>query len=288
MSRASRSARLDRRANAEKVLRHGLRLTWAYRCALSTIVMVCGRGCPPARCTTRGAGAQRRWWMQAVARPVIGAAVSKLGVITAAGAAVSVVSGVLVDVRALPPHAPAEFWVLALLAVVADVRPFAVPGVTQRMTTVFLSICFTFSIMLLWGPWPGHRRTDGCRRRCRAAAAPRLYADADHCRKNGVSRSLPPQRCSTSSGLLPSAWATGSAVPTCSRSSRPARHGSWSTICSSVSGSVFCTARPGVTSSHARSPRTSLDRRPPSAGSAAGQCANGLGHRSGPRTRDRG
>jgi diguanylate cyclase (GGDEF)-like protein len=92
--------------------------------------------------------------MQAVARPVIGAAVSKLGVVTAAGAAVSVVVRGLVDVRALPPHAPVEFWVLALLAVVADVRPFAVPGVTQRMTTVFLSICFTFSIMLLWGPGP--------------------------------------------------------------------------------------------------------------------------------------
>src|SRR5262245_42257312 len=51
-------------------------------------------------------------------------------------------------------HLPAEFWVLATLAVVADLRPFSLLGSRRWLATVFLSVCFTFAITLLWGPVP--------------------------------------------------------------------------------------------------------------------------------------
>lgn len=48
---------------------------------------------------------------------------------------------------------PSGFWTMALLAVVADVRPYLVPG--RRASAVILpSICFTFAIMLAWGGPP--------------------------------------------------------------------------------------------------------------------------------------
>jgi hypothetical protein len=37
---------------------------------------------------------------------------------------------------------------------VAEARPFAAAGLARRMTAVHLSLCFTFAIMLLWGPGP--------------------------------------------------------------------------------------------------------------------------------------
>jgi diguanylate cyclase (GGDEF)-like protein len=90
--------------------------------------------------------------MYALARPAIGAAAAAkvvLIAITTFGA--SVVLRGLIDIRLLLPHVPMEFWVLAGLAVVADVRPFSLPSRARRTTAVLLSICFTFAIMLLWG-----------------------------------------------------------------------------------------------------------------------------------------
>ncbi|MEU4568346.1 bifunctional diguanylate cyclase/phosphodiesterase [Micromonospora sp. NPDC023956] len=46
---------------------------------------------------------------------------------------------------------PGAFWIMAALAVVCDARPFVPPG--QRHTSaVFPSICFTFAILVAWGP----------------------------------------------------------------------------------------------------------------------------------------
>lgn len=93
--------------------------------------------------------------MFALARPAIwAAAAGKFGLMAAVGAGVSVAARGLADEGVIPPHVPVEFWILAGLAVVADVRPFPVPGAARRMPTVFLSICFTFAIMLLWGIGP--------------------------------------------------------------------------------------------------------------------------------------
>ena len=48
------------------------------------------------------------------------------------------------------PHLPAAFWLMALLAVVCDARPFTPVG-RRRSSAVFPSICFTFAILLAWG-----------------------------------------------------------------------------------------------------------------------------------------
>jgi diguanylate cyclase (GGDEF)-like protein len=87
-----------------------------------------------------------------VLRPALMAAMPRLGLAGASGVVASMMTRGWTDVRLAVPHLPVEFWVLAGLAVVADVRPFPVPANGRRMTTVFLSICFTFAIMLLWGP----------------------------------------------------------------------------------------------------------------------------------------
>ena len=47
---------------------------------------------------------------------------------------------------------PPMFWVLAGLAIVIDLRPLATAGVTRRFATIFVSICFSFAIFLVWGP----------------------------------------------------------------------------------------------------------------------------------------
>jgi diguanylate cyclase (GGDEF)-like protein len=50
---------------------------------------------------------------------------------------------------ALPP----AFWMMALLAVLVDARPYVVPG--RRASAVILpSICFTFAVVLAWGAAP--------------------------------------------------------------------------------------------------------------------------------------
>jgi diguanylate cyclase (GGDEF)-like protein len=53
----------------------------------------------------------------------------------------------------LSPGAPAAFWLIALLAVVVDVRPFHAPG-QRPEATVFTSIAFTFALLLGWGAVP--------------------------------------------------------------------------------------------------------------------------------------
>jgi diguanylate cyclase len=48
---------------------------------------------------------------------------------------------------------PAAFWVMAVLAVLADLRPDVAPG--RRASAVVLpSVCLTFAIVLAWGPVP--------------------------------------------------------------------------------------------------------------------------------------
>jgi diguanylate cyclase (GGDEF)-like protein len=48
---------------------------------------------------------------------------------------------------------PAAFWVMAVLALIADARPYIVPG--RRASAIILpSICFTFAILLAWGSAP--------------------------------------------------------------------------------------------------------------------------------------
>src|SRR5262245_45413623 len=49
---------------------------------------------------------------------------------------------------------PVEFWVLAGLAVIADVRPFVARGPLRRFSAIFVSVGFTFSIMLVWDAGP--------------------------------------------------------------------------------------------------------------------------------------
>jgi diguanylate cyclase (GGDEF)-like protein len=49
---------------------------------------------------------------------------------------------------------PPEYWALAVLAVVADARPFPTRGPLRQSGAIFVSITFTFSIVLVWGAWP--------------------------------------------------------------------------------------------------------------------------------------
>ncbi|XTZ13317.1 putative bifunctional diguanylate cyclase/phosphodiesterase [Micromonospora echinospora] len=46
---------------------------------------------------------------------------------------------------------PGAFWIMAALAVVCDARPFVPPG-QRHSSAVFPSICFTFAILVAWGP----------------------------------------------------------------------------------------------------------------------------------------
>ncbi|MER7165488.1 EAL domain-containing protein [Micromonospora sp. NPDC000207] len=61
--------------------------------------------------------------------------------------------GALVDLPALLPDLPTAFWIMAVLAVVCDARPFVPPG-RRRTFAVFPSTCFTFAILLGWGLGP--------------------------------------------------------------------------------------------------------------------------------------
>jgi diguanylate cyclase (GGDEF)-like protein len=68
-----------------------------------------------------------------------------------------VLVGVVVTVAALPSaigqisSAPAEFWVLAALALVADIRPILLPAPARSWATFVASVCFCFAILLLYG-----------------------------------------------------------------------------------------------------------------------------------------
>ncbi len=66
------------------------------------------------------------------------------------------VVGVVLSVQRLPAemhNMPAAFWVIAVLAVVVDIRPFHAPG-REPDATVFTSIAFTFALLLGWGLAP--------------------------------------------------------------------------------------------------------------------------------------
>ena len=91
--------------------------------------------------------------MYRLAPPATAGAAIKVGAAVAIGGASLLVRG-LVDIRVALAHVPSAFWVLAVLAVVADALPFAVPGAARRARPVFVSVCFTFAIMLLWGAGP--------------------------------------------------------------------------------------------------------------------------------------
>lgn len=49
---------------------------------------------------------------------------------------------------------PGQFWALACLAILADLRPIPLADPARRPATVFLSVCFTFAILLVWGVGP--------------------------------------------------------------------------------------------------------------------------------------
>ncbi len=50
--------------------------------------------------------------------------------------------------------APWEFWTLAALALIGDARPFALSGDRRFPTTIYPSVCFSFAVLLVWGPVP--------------------------------------------------------------------------------------------------------------------------------------
>ncbi|SCL20045.1 putative bifunctional diguanylate cyclase/phosphodiesterase [Micromonospora inyonensis] len=65
--------------------------------------------------------------------------------------ALGLTAGPLVALPADLATLPGAFWIMAALAVLCDARPFVPPG--QRHTSaVFPSICFTFAILVAWGP----------------------------------------------------------------------------------------------------------------------------------------
>src|SRR5215475_1754725 len=73
--------------------------------------------------------------------------------IVAAGAGLTVAAAV----NGLPsyPSADKDLWILAALALAADLVPFRLPPPARRTTTFLLSPCFCFSILLLYPPANG-------------------------------------------------------------------------------------------------------------------------------------
>jgi diguanylate cyclase (GGDEF)-like protein len=71
-----------------------------------------------------------------------------VGVVVVAAAAVA--AAPLIALPARLSGLPAAFWVMAVLAVISDARPFTPPG-RRQTSAVFPSICFTFAILLAWG-----------------------------------------------------------------------------------------------------------------------------------------
>src|SRR5262245_53855517 len=76
-------------------------------------------------------------------------------------------------VHGLPsyPSADKDLWILAFLALAADLVPFRLPPPARRTTTFLLSPCFCFSIMLLYPPANGVMTQVAAI----AVAAPRLH-----------------------------------------------------------------------------------------------------------------
>jgi diguanylate cyclase (GGDEF)-like protein len=69
--------------------------------------------------------------------------------VVAAGAAVTAVP----LARISDVELPVAFWIMAVLAPLADARPFTPAGKRQTLA-VFPSVCLTFAILLAWGPAP--------------------------------------------------------------------------------------------------------------------------------------
>jgi diguanylate cyclase (GGDEF)-like protein len=67
--------------------------------------------------------------------------------------AVALVAPRSTDLTSGPHPAGTAFWLMAVLAVISDVRPFTPPG-PRQLSPVFPSICFTFAILLIWGLGP--------------------------------------------------------------------------------------------------------------------------------------
>src|SRR5262245_8044219 len=94
--------------------------------------------------------------MHLFVRPVPGGAVTQLpgaaaAAVAATAASLLVSTGGVADVVSAAAHMPLEFWVLAVLAVLAEVRLFPAIAASGRLARVFISVCFTFAIALLWG-----------------------------------------------------------------------------------------------------------------------------------------
>ncbi|AGL20508.1 bifunctional diguanylate cyclase/phosphodiesterase [Actinoplanes sp. N902-109] len=97
-----------------------------------------------ARRARRGGSVQTpRWALRSAAR-------SGAGGRAAIGAAVLVDAALWLTFPRTVAHLPAEFWVLAGLALVVDARPYVLAN--RRASSIILpSICFTFGIVLAWG-----------------------------------------------------------------------------------------------------------------------------------------
>jgi diguanylate cyclase (GGDEF)-like protein len=68
---------------------------------------------------------------------------------TVCAVAVVLLAPQLSDLRDIAHVSQATFWLLATLAIAADLRPLQSPG--KHASVVFPSICFTFAILLMWG-----------------------------------------------------------------------------------------------------------------------------------------
>jgi diguanylate cyclase (GGDEF)-like protein len=67
--------------------------------------------------------------------------------------AIALTAPQLPDLPRFARTAPAAFWLMAVLAVFVDARPFTPPGRRQN-SPVFPSICFSFATLLAWGLVP--------------------------------------------------------------------------------------------------------------------------------------
>jgi diguanylate cyclase (GGDEF)-like protein len=67
--------------------------------------------------------------------------------------AAAIVIPQLSNLAVIGHQAPSTYWLLAVLAVLADLRPLPPPG-GRPASAVFPSICFTFAILLMWGVAP--------------------------------------------------------------------------------------------------------------------------------------
>lgn len=69
------------------------------------------------------------------------------------GLAAFVTARPLIELIGQIPSLPGAFWLMAVLAVVGDARPFTPPG-RRQSPAVFPSVCFTFAVLLGYGLGP--------------------------------------------------------------------------------------------------------------------------------------